>query len=177
MLSLWWVFAFYLAERGLELLLARRNRRLILARGGREYFAESFRPLAAMHVLFFVALLIESHPWRVPLDALTITCLVALVLLQALRYWCIASLGVFWNTRILVLPGARIERRGPYRFLRHPNYLVVVLEFALIPLLMRAPLTLVVFSLANLLVLRRRIRLEEEALRENTDWGKAFEGP
>jgi methyltransferase len=91
---------------------------------------------------------------------------------MGLRYWCILTLGVFWNTRILVLPGAAAVRRGPYRFLRHPNYLVVTLEFALLPLLMRAPFTLVVFSLANLAVLRRRIRFEEQALREETDWGK-----
>ncbi len=175
-MSLWWVFAFYGIERTLELWLAARNRRLLLARGGREYFPETYRTLVLLHSLFFAALLAESAPWQVPLDALTGVCLAGLAKLMALRWWCIATLGVHWNTRILVLPGAPAVRRGPYRFLRHPNYLVVTLEFALIPLLCRAPLTLVVFSLANLVVLRRRIALEEQALREVTDYGKRFGG-
>ncbi|WP_305046550.1 isoprenylcysteine carboxyl methyltransferase family protein [Geoalkalibacter sp.] len=151
-------------ERGLELVIARRNRRALLQRGGVELYPESYRAILMLHCLFFLALLLESHPWRIPLDGLTLFCLISLALLQILRYACIHSLGPFWNTRILVLPGAPRVRRGPYRFLKHPNYLVVVLEFALIPLLMRAPLTLVAFSLANLIILQRRIRLEERAL-------------
>lgn len=171
-MSLWWVFVFFFSERLFELWLAARNRRILLARGGREFFPETFKELVLLHTLFFAALLGESYPWRVPLDHLTLFCFAALVLLMGLRYWCIFTLGVFWNTRILVLPGATAVRKGPYRFLRHPNYLVVTLEFALLPLLMRAPFTLVGFSLANLIVLRRRIRFEEQALREQTDWGK-----
>jgi methyltransferase len=172
-MSLWWVFAFYFAERLFEIWLAARNRRRLLACGGREFFPETFKELVLLHSLFFAALLGESWPWRVPLDHITLFCLAALALLMGLRYWCILSLGVFWNTRILALPGAMAVRRGPYRLLKHPNYLVVTLEFALLPLLMRAPATLVVFSLANLAVLRRRIRFEERALREETDWGTA----
>jgi methyltransferase len=175
-MSLWWVFTFYALERGVEVLVAKRNRRFLLARGGREYYAQSFRSIVLLHSLFAVALLIEAHPWRVPFDTLTILCLAALVLLQVLRYWCIVSLGQHWNTRIIVLPGASVRRRGPYRWLRHPNYLVVILEFLFLPLLMRAPVTLIVFSLANLVVLRRRIVLEEQALREHTDYARQFSG-
>jgi len=173
-MSLWWIFGFYFAERIFELGLARRNRRTLIARGGREFFPESYRTVVWLHALFFIALLLESYPWRVPLDALTVFCLTLLVVLQAVRYWCIVSLGPYWNTRIIVVPGAKVVRRGPYRFLRHPNYLVVTLEFAALPLLMRAPLTLFVFSLANLAVLRRRIHLEEEALRGHTDYDDRF---
>jgi len=173
--SLLWIFAFYGAERCFELWLSRRNRKALVARGGQEYYPESFASMAWLHALFFVALLLESHPWRIPFDRLTLCSLVALMALMVLRYWCIASLGVFWNTRIVVLPGARVVRRGPYRFLKHPNYLVVTLELALLPLLMRAPLTLLFFSLANLAVLRRRIRLEELALQEHTDYRQAFD--
>ena len=111
----------------------------------------------------------ESYPWRLPADIRTWACLAALAVATALRYWAIASLGEYWNTRVVVVPGARLVRTGPYRFLRHPNYLVIVLEFLLLPLLMRAPVTLILFSLANLAVLRQRIRIEEEALREATD--------
>lgn len=172
MMSLWWVFGFFLLERGVELALARRNRRILLARGGREFHPESYRPLVAMHALFFVSLIAESWPWQIPLDPLTFLCLGGLVLTQALRYWCIVTLGVFWNTRIIVLPGAAAVRRGPYRFLRHPNYLAVTLEIAALPLLARAPFTLFIFSVLNLIVLRRRIALEEEALRVCTNYEK-----
>lgn len=171
-MSLWWVFGFYFLERLFELRLAARNRRLLLARGGREFFPETYRTIVVLHTLFFAALLAESYPWRVPPDPLTLFCLAALALLMALRYWCIATLGAHWNTRIVVLPGSAVVRKGPYRLIRHPNYLVVVLEFALLPLLCRAPITLVIFSLANLVVLRRRIGFEERALRECTDWRK-----
>lgn len=116
----------------------------------------------------------ESHPWRIPRDPLTWGCLSALALVTAGRYWTIASVGENWNVRIVLVPGEPVKRKGPYRFLRHPNYLVIVLEFLLFPLLLRAPLTLIVFSLANLPVLRQRIRLEEEALREFTDYGRIF---
>ncbi len=166
-MSVWWVFGFYFLERGIELVVARRNRRIVLERGGVEFAPETYRSIVVMHVLFFAALIVESWPWRIPLDALTIFCLSALLLLQGLRYWCIVSLKERWNTRILVVPGEPPVCRGPYRLMRHPNYVVVVLEFALIPLLMRAPLTLIVFSVANLILLRRRIRLEEKALRDS----------
>lgn len=176
-MSLWWIFGFYFLERLLEVGIARRNRQRILPRGGREFHPESYRNLLAMHFGFFAALILETYPWRVPLDALTWFCLAALVLMQFLRYWCIVSLREFWNTRIIVLPGATVRRTGPYRWLRHPNYMAVTLEIFFLPLLMRAPFTLLVFSLANLGLLRQRIRLEEEALREHTDYGERFDGP
>ncbi len=172
-MSLWWIFGFYFIERGIELVVARRNRRRVMARGAVEVAPETYRAIVAMHVLFFAALIVESWPWRIPLDALTLACLAALALLQGLRYWCIVTLGDRWNTRILVVPGEAPVARGPYRFLPHPNYLVVVLELAFIPLLMRAPITLVVFFVANLILLRRRIRLEEDALRRAASAGRA----
>lgn len=174
-MSLWWVFGFYAVERLFELSLSRKNRRRLEARRGKEFHPETYPTLVWLHILFFASLLAESYPWRVPFDPLTLFCLATLVFLQALRYWCIVSLGEYWNTRIILIPGAKARRRGPYRFLRHPNYLAVTLEFAVIPLLMRAPLTLIVFSLANLIVLRQRIRLEEEALREFTDYDERFQ--
>lgn len=171
-----WVLAALVVQRILELGVCRRNRRAMVLRGGKEFHPETYPLMAGLHVLFLLALAVESYPWRIPLNAATFACLAALFLVTVLRYWTIASLGGNWNTRIVVVPGEPVRRAGPYRFLRHPNYLVLVLEFFLIPLLMRAPVTLVVFSLANLLVLRQRIRLEEAALRELTDYGEKFPG-
>ncbi|MGE5700301.1 MAG: isoprenylcysteine carboxyl methyltransferase family protein [Deltaproteobacteria bacterium] len=169
-----WVFAVVALQRLFELIVSRRNRRVLEALGGRELYPESFRRVAALHGLFFAALLAESYPWRVPLDALTIVCLAVLFILSAVRYWCMASLGKHWNVRIVVVPGGQAKRSGPYRYVRHPNYLAVALEFLFLPILMRAPATMAVFFLANIAVLRQRIRLEEKALRELTDYGNLF---
>ncbi len=130
--------------------------------------------MAALHGLFLAALACEAYPWRIPLDKRTYTCLAALAVVTVLRYASIAALGVSWTTRIVAVPGGQVVRKGPYRYLRHPNYLAIVLEFILLPLLLRTPFTLVSFSLANLLVLRQRIRLEETVLREITDYGEKF---
>jgi methyltransferase len=174
--SFGWLFAILILQRVLELLLCRRNRRALHARGGKEFHRETYPVVVALHVLFLLSLSIESYPWRIPLDLLTFGCLAALLPVTGLRYWAIASLGENWTTRIVVVPGEPVKRSGPYRFLRHPNYLVMVLEFILIPLLLRAPVTLVVFSLCNMWVLRLRIRLEEKALRDHTDYEDKFPG-
>ena len=170
MISLAWVAPAVAAQRLGELWLCRRNRLRLRARGGREVRPDTYWTMVALHVLFLLSLSWESHPWRASADIRTWACLAALAAVTALRYWAIASLGEYWSTRVVVVPGTRLVRAGPYRFLRHPNYLVIVLEFLLLPLLMRAPVTLVLFSLANLAVLRQRIRIEEMALRDATDW-------
>jgi methyltransferase len=171
-----WVPAAIVLQRVFELLLCLRNRRIMGSLGGREFFARSYLEMVALHSLFIASLALESFPWRIPLDGRTWGSLAALALVTSARYWTIASLGDRWTTRIFVVPGDAVKRKGPYRFLRHPNYAVIVLEFLLFPLLLRAPLTLVLFSAANLAVLRRRIRREESALREWTDYGRKFPG-
>jgi len=162
--SLLWIFGWLLAVRAFEVVLSGLHRRTLLARGGREFFPASFQRIALMHGLFIGALALESFPWDIPLDPLSYACLAVLVGLQAGRWWCMVALGENWNVRIIVVPGEGRKRDGPYRWIRHPNYLLVVLEFIVLPLLMRAFVTLVIFSIANLLLLRERIRLEEKAL-------------
>ena len=92
--------------------------------------------------------------------------LAAFLLVQPLRYWAIFSLGESWNTKILVVPGAKPVRSGPYRYLAHPNYVVVVVEILAFPLIFGAWMTALVFTLLNAIVLRARIREENRALRE-----------
>ena len=173
-MSLLWVFLLLLVERLFEMRLAAKNRRILFQRGGQEFFPESYRMIFCMHLLFMICLVIESYPWFVAFDKLTVACLAAVLSLQFVRYWCVFSLKEYWNTRIILVPGDKVVRRGPYRFIRHPNYMVVTLEFLLLPLLARAPLTLLIFSIANLFVLRQRITLEEKALREHTDYDQHF---
>ena len=171
LMSLAWVAPTVAAQRLAELWLCRRNRLRLISRGGREIRPDTYRTMAALHVLFLVSLAWESFPWRVPADGRTWGCLAALAAVTGVRYWVIASLGEYWNTHIMVLPGSDLVRTGPYRYARHPNYIVIVLEFLLLPLLLRAPYTMVLFSIANLAVLRQRIRIEENALAETAGAG------
>ncbi len=173
-MSFAWVVPVVILQRLFELYLSRRHQQALCARGGREFHAESFPVMAALHVLFLASLAVESYPWRFPLNAFTWGCLAALALVTAGRYWVIASLGENWTVRIVIVPGDAVKRKGPYRFMRHPNYLIIILEFFFFPVLLRAPVTLVIFSLANLFVLRERVRLEENALRELTDYSEKF---
>jgi len=169
-----WILAVLFLQRMAELALCRRNRRALIAQGGKEFYPETYPAMVALHTFFFLSLAWESYPWRIPLDTRTTVCLAGLVAVTALRYASIATLGGRWTTRIVTVPGSEVVRSGPYRFFRHPNYLVIVLEFLLFPLLLRAPFTLVAFSLANLFLLRQRIRLEEKVLREITDYGNKY---
>jgi methyltransferase len=155
-----------LGERAAELLVAERNRRWALARGAEESGAEHYPLIVALHTLFYVALVVE-HALRPPgwtWNRFWPVWAGLLVAAQVLRVWALASLGRFWNTRILVIPGAPRVARGPYRHVRHPNYVVVAVEIAAVSLLCRAYVTAIVFSILNALVLRLRIRAEERAL-------------
>ena len=87
------------------------------------------------------------------------------IITQLIRYWAIASLGKYWNTRIFVVPGLNLVTNGPYKYIRHPNYIAVIIEIAVIPLIFSCYITAIVFSILNLVTLRRRISIEENALK------------
>jgi methyltransferase len=153
------ILAFVTAQRLAELWLSARNERKLRARGAYEVGAGHFPVMAALHAAWLLGL------WWFAWDAAANWWLVALyLLLQVARYWVIATLGERWTVRVLVLPGAPLVRAGPYRFLRHPNYLVVALEVALLPLAFGLIVYAAAFSVANLAVLAWRIRVEEGAL-------------
>lgn len=160
-------------ERLGELWLSRRNARLAAARGGIEVAAGHYRVMAALHTLFLLAapaeVILLARPFP---GAFGFVALALALSAQALRYWAIATLGPRWNVRVIVVPGEPPVTSGPYRFLRHPNYLAVVIEMAAIPLVHGAWLTALVFSLANALLLRVRIRAEEAAL--GSTYAQAF---
>ena len=148
------------AQRLGELLYARRNDRRLLAAGGVEYGASHYPLLVGLHTAWLAALFLSVSAETPILWGP----LAGYLLLQGLRVWTLASLGGFWTTRVIVVPGAELVRRGPYRFVRHPNYLIVALEIPVLPLVFGAwPLALA-FGLANLAVLAWRLRVEERAL-------------
>ena len=161
----WGLLALLAAERLFELRLSRRNASASFARGATEVGRAHYRVMAGFHTAFLVACALEAGALRRPFTpALGWAALAAALLAQGLRYWAIRTLGPRWNTRIIVLPGEIPVTTGPYRSLRHPNYLAVVVEMAAVPLIHGAWLTALLFSLGNALLLRVRIRAEERAL-------------
>ncbi|MCH6591210.1 MAG: hypothetical protein IH925_07110 [Proteobacteria bacterium] len=143
-----------------ELVYARRNSRRLLARGGVEVGAGHYPFLVLLHGAWLIALAVA-----VPRDAPVNVALLAVFLaLQGGRLWVMKSLGRYWTTRIITVPGAPVVTSGPYRFLRHPNYWVVAGEIAVLPLVFGAWEIAALFSLANLALLRHRIRIEDQAL-------------
>ncbi|MET7324575.1 isoprenylcysteine carboxylmethyltransferase family protein [Streptomyces sp. NPDC005549] len=153
------------AERVAELVVARRNAAWTLARSGVEHGRGHYPVMVALHTGLLLCCLLEPLLADRPfVPALGWPMLALALLAQALRWWCIATLGPFWNTRVIVVPGARLVGAGPYRFLRHPNYVAVVVEVAALPLVHSAWLTAAVFSVANALLLTVRLRCENTAL-------------
>lgn len=152
-------------QRLVELRVSKRHERALRARGAVEAGAGHYPVMVALHTLFLAACVAEVWglgrpfvPW------LGGPALAVLLLAQALRYWTISTLGDRWTTRVLVPPGEPPVTGGPFRLLRHPNYLAVALEIAALPLAHSAWLTALLFSLANALLLRVRIGVEERAL-------------
>ncbi len=153
-------------QRLLELRHSRRNEARLRARGAVERGRGHYPAMVAVHALWLASLLVEGllrgpEPpawWPVPLALF--------LLVQPLRYWAISSLGENWNVRILVVPGGRLVRSGPYRLFSHPNYVVVAAEVLTLPLIFGAWTTAVVFSILNAVFFYVRIRAEDRALRE-----------
>ena len=160
-------------ERLGELVLSTRNARRVFALGGKELGQRHFRVMTVLHTAFLVACVAEVLLLQRPFPGAPGWAALAVALLaQALRYWAILTLGHRWNTRIIFLPGATPVTSGPYRFIRHPNYLAVIMELAAVPLIHGAYLTSIGFSLANALMLLVRIRAEEAAL--GAEYARAF---
>jgi methyltransferase len=152
-------------ERLVELRVARRNAAWAGARGAREYGRSHYPFMVALHIGLLaggVAEVAAGH--RVFVPALGWPMLALVVAAQALRWWCVRSLGPCWNTRVLVVPDIALVNRGPYRVLRHPNYVAVVVEGFALPLVGDAYVTALCFTLLNAALLTVRIRCENAAL-------------
>jgi methyltransferase len=156
------------AERFVELAVSTRNARWAFARGGRETGRAHFGPMVALHTALILACALEPLLGGRPfIPALAVPAAVLALASQALRWWCIRTLGPRWNTRIVVVPGLPLVRRGPYRLLPHPNYIAVVLEGVVLPLVATGWITATAFTVLNaVLLLGFRIPAEERALRE-----------
>lgn len=163
---LWLLFSLIVIQRMIELRIARRNREWVLALGAIEYGAGHYMLFYMLHIGWFISWITEYLTAHSKIDSFWPLWLALFMAAQALRYWCIHSLGRYWNTRILVIPGATLVTKGPYQYLPHPNYLAVAVEIFTVPAMFGAWLTALVFSIANaILILGVRIPKEEQALK------------
>lgn len=158
------ILALVTAQRLGELVLARRNTRHLLAQGAREVGAAHYPLIVALHAAWLLGLwylVVYRAPAEQDINLLWVT---VFIVLQLARVWVIVSLGERWTTRIIILPGAPLVQRGPYRFLSHPNYWVVAGEFLVLPLVFGLAWYGLVFTLLNAAAMWVRIRTESAAL-------------
>ncbi|HLZ04534.1 MAG TPA: isoprenylcysteine carboxylmethyltransferase family protein [Bradyrhizobium sp.] len=155
------ILALVTLQRLGELMLAHHNTKRLLARGAFEIDAAHYPLIVAVHAAWLIVLWVYGRDQEVNLVLLT-----GFVALQGVRVWVLATLGLRWTTRIMVLPGETLITAGPYRYLAHPNYAVVVGEIALLPLALHLPAVALVFTILNGAVLFIRIRAESRALHE-----------
>ena len=153
------LLAFVTLQRLVELPLARANTRRLLAAGGQEVGAGHYPLIVALHAAWLITLW-----WLAPGRPVDIPFLLLFLLIEAGRVWVLRTLGNRWTTRIIVVPGEKLVESGPYRFVRHPNYLVVIGEIAVLPLVFGLWDIAIIFSLFNAVVLTVRIRAENRAL-------------
>ena len=162
-------------QRLTEFVIAKRNEKWMIAQGAYEVGNSHYPYMVTMHISFFLFLIVEVVTNHNGISHLFPLFFILFVAVQALRIWCIRSLGPFWNTKILILPHAQVVRKGPYEIMRHPNYAVVCLEILLLPLMFQAYFTAFCFTLLNITMLSVRIPIEEKALRDATNYNRVFE--
>jgi methyltransferase len=156
------VLGYVIAQRLGELVYAHSNTRRLLAEGGREHGAGHYPLFILLHGGWLIAIAVFAQPPTQPIPIL----LAGFFLSQILRFWTLASIGRWWTTRIISAPHFPRVKRGPYKFLPHPNYTVVIIEIALLPLLLGAPWVAGIFTILNAALLWHRIGVENAVLSE-----------
>lgn len=152
-------------ERLIELVVSKRHARWALERGGVQHGRGHYPYMVAIHTGLLLGCVFEVWALERPfVPALGWSMLALVVASQALRWWCVATLGRRWNTLVIVVPGLPLVDKGPYRWLRHPNYVAVVVEGVVLPLVHSAWITALVFTIVNAVILTVRIRVENAAL-------------
>lgn len=161
--------------RLIEMRLSRAHQRALAARGAAPLPEPIFGAMVALHTGVLAAAAVETLALHRPFHlALGLPALVLVALSNALRWWVIATLGVHWNVRVVASSSLGVVTSGPYRFVRHPNYVAVFVELAALPLVHGAYLTAIAGSLLHLVILGRRIALEESVLMSDESYRRAF---
>ncbi len=169
MISLCIFLVILISQRVVEMTIARRHEIALKRRGAKEIDQKGYRVIVVMHTAFFISIFMEALIFDRHVGDYWPVLVFAFVMAQLLRYWAIASLGIYWNTKIIVAPQQTIVRKGPYKYLRHPNYIAVVTEIAVVPLIFSCYITAVVFTLLNAAILKRRVKIEMKALENRMD--------
>ena len=164
-----WFILFVIVQRLLELHIAKKNESWMKARGGIEVANSHYKWFILLHASFFFGVLLEVYLQSTQHEINPNWFFLGLFLLTQIgRVWCILSLGRFWNTKIIVLPNVVWLKKGPYRWIRHPNYIIVLIELFIIPVMFHAYLSAVIFPTLHILLLTIRIPAEEEALQKRS---------
>ncbi|MBS4217357.1 hypothetical protein KHA96_03405 [Bacillus sp. FJAT-49711] len=168
------VILMVIGQRLIELKIAKKNEKWMLEHGAKEYGQDHYRFMVLMHIGFFLSLILEYVMRKPALSTFWPTFLFIFIIVQIARIWVILTLGKYWNTKIIVLPGIKVVKKGPFKYVKHPNYIIVTIELFVIPLMFNCYITAILFLIMNQIILRVRIPIEEKALRENTDYTKQF---
>lgn len=174
--KLFFLFLFLLVlQRAIELAIAKSHEKKQKERGGFEVGKRHYRWMVIFHVLFFISLVLEviafnRYPafwWWIPFSLF--------FLAQWIRIWSMTSLGDYWNTKIIIVPGSQVIVKGPYKYMRHPNYAIVITEIMMGPLIFQAYYTAAIFTIMNIILLAIRIPIEEDALSKATNYDTCFQ--
>lgn len=155
-------------QRLVELKIAKNNEKWMKSRGGIEKGRQHYKWFVLLHVCFFGSIIVETSVINNEVFSINYVLLFIFLTAQAGRFWCIQSLGRFWNTKVIVLPGVIHLKKGPYKYVKHPNYIIVAAELFVIPLFVGAVMTAILYPILHLLLLRVRIPEEEKALTKPT---------
>jgi methyltransferase len=146
-----------------ELILSRRNEIWLLQQGAVEYGRRHYPYMVTLHTLFIISLVVEYSTKQT--EAYSLFLIILYLLLLVFKAWVVTSLGKYWNTKIYHVQGFPLIKKGPYKYIKHPNYLIVIAEIAIIPTIFHLYFTAITFSVLNLIMLSVRIREENKALR------------
>lgn len=161
---MWAVLVIIILQRLVELVIARNNEKWMKQRGGVERGAGHYKWFVIVHILFFASLITEVLLRNQQKLFFSYVLFAIFLLTQIGRIWCITTLGRLWNTKIIISPQFDVIKKGPYKYMKHPNYLIVGIELLVIPLLFGAWYTAMVFPMLHVLLLNVRIPIEEEAV-------------
>lgn len=158
----YYFLTFIIVVRIIELIIAKKNEKWLRSEGAVEYGREHYKYFIMLHTGFFISLIIEYN--LSPFSVINYISVILFFIVQIFRLSVFISLGKYWNTRILVIPGRILVKKGLYKYFKHPNYIIVILEFILIPLSFYLFVSLLIFSVLNLVILSVRIKTENKAL-------------
>ena len=160
------IISIVIIQRLTELMIAKRNEKWLIANGAVEYGKEHYKYIVFLHTMFFISMFIEFNirGRHSEFSVINYLFLVIFIFMQVMRFWVLNSLGKYWNTKILRIPGSVLISKGPYGYFKHPNYIIVCCEIIAIPMIFDLYVTAIVFTVLNALILAVRIKEENKVL-------------